>query len=179
MNDYEQTTDVRALRHLAVAEALDKLTASLQNVWRLSPPGYPSTQTAAHEALQKLVDACEHYGYLKGTPVLWRAQEVIASLQDDEVERGDHIIVTDEDGDESKWLVVWAHDRGFGPYGSGRRARPVVLACEITRICNCCGVFAPRPWKHRESHTYESGVDLRNPQEFIVDGTTVRKEQVQ
>ena len=164
MNDYEQTTDVRALRHLAVAEALDKLTASLQNVWRLSPPGYPSTQTAAHEALQKLVDACEHYGYLKGTPVLWRAQEVIASLQDDEVKCGDRIIVTDEDG-ESTWQVVWIDDHK-------------VLACEITRGCTCCGLFAPRPWNHRESHTYESGIDLRNPQEFTVDGVAVRKEQV-
>ena len=93
-------------------------------------------------------------------------EAVTASLQDDEVKRGDHIIVTDRYGDETKWLVVWTDDHD-------------VLACEIKRGCFCCGLFAVRPRDHSGDGTYESDIDLRNPQEFTVDGTTVRKEQVQ
>ena len=85
------------------------------------------------------------------------------SLQD-EVKRGDHIIVTDRSGDETKWLVVWIDDHD-------------VLACEIKRGCFCCGLFAIRPRNHNVDATYESDIDLRNPQEFTVDGITVRKEQ--
>ena len=112
-------------------------------------------------SLTSLVPGATVNDYERTTEAL---DQLTESLQDDEVKRGDHIIVTDRDGDKTKWLVVWTDDHD-------------VLACEIKRGCNCCGVFAPRPWNHRESHTYESGIDLRNPQEFTVDGVTVRKEQ--
>jgi len=80
----------------------------------------------------------------------------------DEVKRGDHIIVTDEDGNESKWLVVWAHEH-------------CVLACEIK-----LGFYSERfAMVNNIPQAFENYIDLKNAQEFIVDGTTVRKEQVQ
>tara|TARA_R110002012_G_scaffold46666_1_gene123091 strand:- start:541 stop:864 length:324 start_codon:yes stop_codon:yes gene_type:complete len=99
------------------------------------------------------------------------ADKLTASLQDDEVKRGDHIIVTDEDGDESKWLVVWADDHE-------------VLGCQIVMGRYSDGLYSLTP---NSNETYESYIDLRNPREFTIDETTawtdgtllaVRKEQV-
>ena len=80
----------------------------------------------------------------------------------DEVKRGDHIIVTDEDGDKSKWLVVWAHEHS-------------VLACEI-KLGFYSEDFAA---VNNIPQAFENYIDLKNAQEFTVDGTAARKEQVQ
>ena len=108
-------------------------------------PHAPREALARDSLLAKLADNCE------------RAVE-----GDDEVKRGDHIIVTDEDGDESKWLVVWEHEH-------------CVLACEI-KLDFYSEDFAA---VNNIPQAFENYIDLKNAQEFTVDGTAVRKEQVQ
>jgi len=118
--------------------------------------------TELKETLARLNYEADHAIAADDSETYHALVDEMISLQDDyinRVKRGDHIIVTDEDGDESKWLVVWEHEH-------------CVLACEI-KLDFYSENFAA---VNNIPRAFESHIDLKNAQEFTVDGTTVRKQ---